>query len=555
MSKSLVFHLLRKDLRHVRVFFGLWLFFLLAQTALIGVGLRSGDMPWQIAYSVLALGIPLLQALVLVVLIPILLHDEPLTGSTAFWFTRPLSRPLLLAEKILFVLLFLVLPPLVLDAANVLFNGFAPRDALASMAQAFSASLAVILPVAAFAVVTRSFAGFILWLVVSWAVMLALGFLVQFGRMVFFPASFLAESQQQTLMLSRAFVGGACSVLGAAFVVGNQYLRRRTKVSIIAIILTGLASFAAQSLWNLDFLKRPLSAADPAIFTAETVVPSLETGRSIFASDAITFTPGREACTDVRLPLQISGVPAGYVLSILDARGALTFSNGQTVPFHSGSLLAFDVSDYLWPEAISSAIGGAVVRNSSVQDYRLFPQLLQLPTSVYQERRKDLASFQADITFAIREVAQVASLPLRPGAHFERGSRHLEIASVLRQSDGCRIVFHECSVNLLSSGSTGFALPSDDEWTILLVNRRRNEAILPDSQIHFDFSSALLRAQRPLMNRSFVREFNGRLHDRSVVKIDAAWLADAEVVFVQAPAVAILHRELLDPSFSLKSKQ
>ena len=99
--KGLTFHLFKKDVRHLRVMLLVWLLLIGAQAVLIGsgIGASSGDFATIMTFQIISFVLPMLRVIVLVVLIPLLVHGEPLTGTTAFWLSRPLSRKTILAAR------------------------------------------------------------------------------------------------------------------------------------------------------------------------------------------------------------------------------------------------------------------------------------------------------------------------------------------------------------------------------------------------------------------------------------------------------------------------
>ena len=108
---SCVLHILRKDFRHVAVLLGAW-FLLTVLASGVAVPFLNSLGPERIdRQSALALFVLVVaETLVLATLISRLVHDDSIVGSTAFWLSRPISRGILLASKMLFVGLAIVLP-------------------------------------------------------------------------------------------------------------------------------------------------------------------------------------------------------------------------------------------------------------------------------------------------------------------------------------------------------------------------------------------------------------------------------------------------------------
>jgi hypothetical protein len=115
-------HILRKDIEHLwPVCAQVWV--LVALHAFYATHLSGGAVsiaggPWGVLAlfaSLSGLMLPLALAAMTVVVI----QQEPLTTSTAFWLTRPYSRVALITEKVVFVSLFGLVPLIIHDVIGV----------------------------------------------------------------------------------------------------------------------------------------------------------------------------------------------------------------------------------------------------------------------------------------------------------------------------------------------------------------------------------------------------------------------------------------------------
>src|SRR5271163_584738 len=102
---NLVAHLLKKDLRRARPLVAVWILLLVVQAGFAAASARPGDLVTHAFYAVIEYVTPVLQILLLAVLLPFVIQEEPVVGTTAFWFTRPLTGSVLLRAKALFALL------------------------------------------------------------------------------------------------------------------------------------------------------------------------------------------------------------------------------------------------------------------------------------------------------------------------------------------------------------------------------------------------------------------------------------------------------------------
>ena len=69
---TMILHLFKKDLRHCRILLGVWLLLVALQCVLLGSSARPGDLVLQGLYFTISLVVPLFQALILIVIIPLL---------------------------------------------------------------------------------------------------------------------------------------------------------------------------------------------------------------------------------------------------------------------------------------------------------------------------------------------------------------------------------------------------------------------------------------------------------------------------------------------------
>ena len=224
-----ILHILRKDFRHVRLLLGVW-FLLTLLTTGVGVqflnSLGSGgyDGDYGLAFLVLIV----VETMVLATLISRLVHDDSIVGSTAFWLSRPISKGTLLASKMLFVGLALVLPQklVFLYATNHLTAGdYLPPGYSEQQIVLYYTPLAVYLLLAA--ALTPSLPRMLL--LGGIMASLAVGGLVG----VIWLASHLSLLTPSAFDVTLMMPIEAFSLVGCLAVICHQYLTRRTTRSTI----------------------------------------------------------------------------------------------------------------------------------------------------------------------------------------------------------------------------------------------------------------------------------------------------------------------------------
>lgn len=106
-------HLLKNDLKRMKILMLIWLLFLVCSAALTIFTNNS----YVIVYERISI-------FFIAILIPLLIFSEPTVGTTAFWFTRPINIQKLIFSKLLFILIFFIIIPRITDVSFAFKNNF-----------------------------------------------------------------------------------------------------------------------------------------------------------------------------------------------------------------------------------------------------------------------------------------------------------------------------------------------------------------------------------------------------------------------------------------------
>lgn len=260
----------------------------------IGVGAGAlFSLPVLLGFVVVLL--PLAWALLVVRVI----QAESLVGDRQFWITRPYEWKKLLAAKVLFVVVFLNVPWLIAEAFLLAKAGFSPMHYLTGLLWLqLLMTIALVLPVAALATVTRTVAQILLALL---------------GIVLFLIGASWLSSQ----IPSSNFSGPADS-LSLGLLIGTcvaiillQYARRRIDASRIVIVAAALAFLLIliatpyRAIVAREF--PPLDAREQLPFQM-TLLPG-ETSQGEAPSQN-----GKEV--SMRLPMLVSGLAADAIVVI-----------------------------------------------------------------------------------------------------------------------------------------------------------------------------------------------------------------------------------------------
>lgn len=543
----LLLHQFLKDCRSLRWMLALWGALILLQSLLVGTaGLGPGDWVLHLAYKLLASLVPMLQTLLLLVLVPLLVHEEPLVGTTAAWLTRPISRPALLASKALFAFAVLVAPPLLAELAVLAANGVSPADlALAAAEIAFTQS-AWIVAAAAVAVLTPGFARYAIWAIAIGAVSMLVGLGLGVAELYADPEKLLAWLDPERARV-REISQLAVSLLVGAAVVVHQYLTRRTARSVVMVGLGLLALAVAPAVWPWVPRPRPAaSAADPA-----RVEFSLNP-ESVHAIDAVSLRPSASARKSVYGAAECKGLPPASFCRLVAVQGVLRYPDGEAVTVR-GKASPLPLPRFDRP-ALQAALDGSAVLGASVA-FTDIGELFEVDGAVYAERATIPARLEGEATLALRRYRVTAELPLRPGSSSRSGSEHVLISNVLQGRGSCRVLLRERKVRLLFSPSAEtqprYPVPSLGGRTLyLLHNKERRQALLPAPD--FDWSDALASGGR-LTHDIRALDFKVEGSRPALPELDEEWLREAVLARVETVDLGSIGKPILVAGFEMES--
>jgi hypothetical protein len=299
---SQIFHIFRKDARHH------WMEILLCQAALVAFcwvqvrGWRDQSFTFTSVTQLIVMLLPLTWCF----LIFRLVQSESLVGDRQFWITRPYEWKKLLAEKILFVVVFIHLPLLIAQVVLLIKAGFSPAPHLLGLLwmQLLLVQLPF-LPLLALASVTRNLAQGVLALVA--VLLLAIGNSVfqlalaapHYSYGVYTAVAFTLPSRRSD------WVEDSVLLVVCLAAVLLQYARRKTAQSRLWLLGGALAMVAISAVTlyarrNRDPFPMPPhqtiafhAALDPVKLSAPQVPP--ENGQFVM----------------IEIPVSTSGLPPG----------------------------------------------------------------------------------------------------------------------------------------------------------------------------------------------------------------------------------------------------
>ncbi|SDU08367.1 ABC-type transport system involved in multi-copper enzyme maturation, permease component [Verrucomicrobium sp. GAS474] len=601
---KLFLHQFKKDFRET---WGLWLVWALLVLVQFGLAAWNVD-PWspvrQGFYGQVIDSLPLLHSLILFVLIPALLLQEPAVGVSASWLTRPMPRTFVLGSK-LASLFLLVLFPLLGQCAVLASHHIVPRDVAFAGLEIALRELSWIATGTALAVFCANFGQFLIaaailyaaqmfgdWI---WSGIATLLLKVHPVTPSFSPADPLAHP---FLYQSRSIASDLLRILFCLGVLLFQYTTRRTRIALVCAVAGFVLSETALRYWPWDFVD-PLVAALPAptAFDASGLRVQPDGNHNL----STQADPKKGPLKSLSINLFPTPYPLDQALSFTSEGGEIVYPDGSRLPlptmrtmwefsgiFSSGSI-GYGGNDQSLP--FEAAIGHLPLLNSHLwleQTANLF-DLFTLDGETYDKNEKKLGAATFRLNGRAASYRITAELPLKAGAVAAWGSHRLTLVEVHKpktepappsnaawasrradQGEGISLTLRERTLSLLFQ-----PLRPDTSGrppVYLLVNRKRGEAIQTNDGNGYNnyiadrVSPGPRNAANPLLSKvalggipfettfPSVLTFGTPSPDRNAilpVPIDDAWLADAVLVRLEPAPDATFTLPLSLPEFAL----
>ena len=256
----------------------------------------------------------ILLPIALIVMVVLLVQEEPLVGANAFWLTRPYSRRVLLMEKVVFLLLFAFVPMLIHDWFVVGWYKL-PTSGLPSLVALKHLELAgFLICTAAFAVLTFTFGRFTLF---------TLGVVVAFSLLAL---ALSPHNQHVGGPLSNVsnWLAWALAISGGLIVIFHQYRTRRANTSSIvwAASITGAAVVASFFPWTIAWELVKRFGTPASVFKQVQVLPTSD-AYGIAVPDFPVDSGEKPPFHTIIYPFKTAGVPDDVSLSLFQYRSEI----------------------------------------------------------------------------------------------------------------------------------------------------------------------------------------------------------------------------------------
>jgi hypothetical protein len=252
----------------------------------------------------------------LIVLIPVswwlliarLIHCERLVGDTQFWITRPYAWPKLFSAKLLFLLAFVYAPFLAAQGVLLRECGFHPLSYVPGLLlNLFYLSVVLVLPLAAFAALTRGFGRMTL---------LLLSFVPFIVAVAVLSDSLSSNTFGSVPDILSSDLGCGILFCGFAAIVLVQYARHRVRLAWLLLVAVG-AGISGIVIFNPDqaLMNRHYRPGTPPV-------------KFVYAPGGLTTQTNSKDFLSISIPVHESGVAEGEAVIPVALKTALEIPGG-----------------------------------------------------------------------------------------------------------------------------------------------------------------------------------------------------------------------------------
>lgn len=428
-------HIVRKDLKHLRWLLLVWLALLIARVGFWSLGVTpSSDQGYGFLLQRSTGTVESLLLLVLAFIAARLVHEEPLVGWNAFWFTRPYSRRALLAAKLLLAAAVFIALPLVSDVATMAMYHVGPRAQFEASTTFIIGYVTWMLLAMAMATLTPSLGAFVLATVATFTVL---------------------------------------SLVTMAIATASVYLREPTTMTAVfaginprpGLVATLLVSAAMVAVIILQYRYRqwrPAAGLAASGIAASIAIPWLPFGGPVqidpgtWARDpSVSVVLGRDSRTRnafrdgalkrlVYAPVRLTGAPRNFdVGSYAIVDSTVTLPDGMAVSSRVRDSISAPSPDPEWHGSftIKRGVLGDVtlIPGANEGDVQYWPAVISLSGQQYERLRGMSVRLNATMVFPVNSMRRRAILPLEPGAAHGDGLSRVEVIRTERSTDGLTV--------------------------------------------------------------------------------------------------------------------
>jgi hypothetical protein len=554
-------HIVRKDLRRLRWLLVAWVAIIIGRIVLTTAGstVEPEDIGLQLIVQNLTSLLGIVDMLMWVLLVSLLVHEEPLVGADAFWLTRPIRPNALMTAKLALAGVFLVFAPLTRGVIEMAWFGASPRDVVVALpsllfTQAFWVALLLTL-----AVLTPSLTRFVVTIAASIA---ALGVAIA-GLMTFLVLNQEEERayyEGPVVPDSTGEIVGSFLLLCVAFgVIAYQYRHRWPSRAILIGAAGSVATVVVAFAWPWHFARA--IEPDPGAWAHDSTRTIAVLDAHTNVSEAYSLRRGKNPKKQVAARLDLVGAPAEYDVESVGVRARLAFPDGTTIEStqRENAPVTRPPGDRASTRTtrLQAVLGDVRLAPETGDTHEMLPVVIKVADPDYERYGAQAGHLTATVDFQVHRFRMSGTLPLSRGAILRDGTDRFEIVRVLRRSDGCDVLLRQLTLLPMWSSK------SRRQFYYVLLNRGRREAINGDIEGmmplgQWNLAGALFGIHVEGGTQGFsVWTQTLRFPPRAMAgsptrQIDSAWLDGAEVVVIESAYAGHVTRSLEVDGFKMR---
>lgn len=542
------FLIVKKDLAHLKAWLVVWLALILFQTtlSLVGIHWATHNYYFQMLYPYIIHITQGLQALLMIVAVPLLIHEDALVGTRAFWMTRPISRGTLLAAKLCFVCPILILLPLISEIFVLKAHAFGFHQILLAIPEIVMEQCFFLVPLMILASLTIRFSQFAL-----------IGAILFVGLTVFaIGTSFVPGSLD---LSARVVIQLMTIVLGLGLLI-HQYLTRSARRSVIGLVICFVLVLVTGHVGRWDFLKeRQAQSLKHNVAPGIKVVTDIN---HVVITDNPQLRAKDERTKSIRAKQTIIGLPEGQFAILQDMKNIrMSYRGGETVysrPMQLSRRESYDLQKFTGP--LQTALEEYQLVNASHRKF-MYTEIYNISEEKFNLYKGAVGQYDSTAQYGIYKYQITGAVPLQKHEKILSDSNQVIIFDILERPAGITVLIEEKEGNLVFDRTQPYRKMIRDadsfEHVYVLCNTKRKEALLPQPSptvtlngvnVLSPFSKRLWHTMKQL---DFVA-----IDDRNegLPVINSEWLRDAELVQLHVEKIGTQEKHIRYQRFYLPAQ-
>ena len=564
---NIITHVFKKDLIRLKYLMLVWLLLIIVQPALgiFGQKLAAEVFELQIILPLLMKLIGFLQGLMMIVVIPLIIQNDSVVGTTAFWYTRPILRKSLLLSKSLAMLTVLILPLLMAELFVLAFNGASGYHLALAVPEVIIEKLAFITPFVILAAVTPKLSRYALVGVIVFAVYVVIMILLSVAGMIFPVIKQLGNSNiYKTASLEASYTTAKClyTIIIGGLLISYQFMSRRTSRIAILFVAAWIVMWTGTLFWNFDFLKESAAVESSAI-KVEGLSLSFDS-QCLMVSDEFRYNKNDLRGKSISTKNIVRGLPEGHfaiLKRIQDAK--MEYPDGSVLDsryISTSKRLGYYNEEFM--PSIQEVLDNVKLVNPFDGKFS-YTEIFSLDEANLLKYKDKAGTYSARANLDIYKYDIVSEVPLGGGAEGAFGAEQVVVYDVLERDNAVSVVLLEKKINLLfdrrikkvSRLDMSQNIYSEYSPVYLLINRERGEAFLPEERDNTQVNAMDALGPMRVRTKSKLLDFTDINNRNSVLpEMNKEWLAGATLVRMNAVLTGTADVDFRVEDFSLPSE-